>query len=64
LILFLALVGNMIVATTAGTLIPLLLRAMKQDPALASSVFVTAMTDSIGFALFLGLARVFLPQLR
>jgi len=64
LILFLALLGNMIVATTAGTLIPLLLKALKQDPALASSVFVTAVTDSIGFALFLGLARLFLPQLR
>ena len=54
----------MIVATTAGTLIPLLLKALKQDPALASTVFVTAVTDSIGFALFLGLARLFLTQLR
>ncbi len=54
-----AMMINMFVAATAGTLIPLGLKAMKIDPALASSVFITTMTDVFGFASFLGLATVF-----
>lgn len=64
LILGLALIGNLIIAAIVGTLIPLGLKALKLDPALASSVLVTAVTDSAGFAIFLGLATLFLPQLR
>jgi magnesium transporter len=64
LIMGLALIGNIIVAAIVGTLVPLGLKAINQDPALASSVLVTAVTDSVGFALFLGLASIFLPQLR
>jgi magnesium transporter len=63
LILGLALFGNMLVAVAAGTIVPLILHAINLDPALASSIFVTAITDSIGFALFLGLASIFLPYL-
>jgi magnesium transporter len=59
-ILAMAMVINMFVAATAGTLIPLGLRAMKVDPALASSVFITTLTDVFGFFSFLGLATVFL----
>jgi len=59
LILCLALMGNMFVAVIAGTIIPLLLKAANQDPALASSVLVTAITDSDGFFLFLSLAAAF-----
>jgi magnesium transporter len=55
---------NMFVAATAGTLIPLTLRALKIDPALASSVFITTLTDVFGFASFLGLGMVFLKHLR
>jgi magnesium transporter len=44
-------------------LIPLFLKAFNLDPALASAVLVTAVTDSAGFALFLGLASIFLPKL-
>jgi magnesium transporter len=55
-----AMVINMFVAATAGTLIPLGLRAAKVDPALASSVFITTLTDVAGFASFLGLATVFI----
>jgi magnesium transporter len=40
----------MFVAATAGTVIPLRCRAMKVDPALASSVFITTLTDVFGFA--------------
>src|SRR5215216_169317 len=50
-----AMIINMFVAATAGTLIPLALRAMKIDPALASSVYITTTTDVFGFLSFLGL---------
>ena len=46
-----------------GTLVPLGLKAMKVDPALGSSVFITTFTDVVGFASFLGLATVFLRYL-
>lgn len=63
-ILCAAMVINMFVAATAGTLIPLALRALKVDPALASSVFITTLTDVFGFASWLGLGTVFLRFLR
>jgi magnesium transporter len=63
LILGMAMVINMFVAATAGTLIPLGLRAMKVDPALASSVFITTLTDVFGFLSFLGLATIFIQFL-
>ena len=63
-VLGLAMVINMFIAATAGTLIPLGLRALKVDPALASSVFITTFTDVAGFASFLGLATVFLRYLK
>ncbi len=59
-ILGLAMIINMFIAATAGTLIPLGLRAAKVDPALASSVFITTLTDVFGFLSFLGLATFFL----
>ncbi len=63
LLLCAAMIINMFVAATAGTLIPLGLRAVNIDPALASSVFITTMTDIFGFASFLGLATLFLKYL-
>ncbi len=63
LVLGLALLGNMIVAGIFGTLVPLGLSALKQDPALASSVLVSAATDSLGFLIFLSLASYFLPYI-
>ena len=62
-ILALAMVINLLVAAVAATLIPIALRALKVDPALASSVFITTLTDVFGFFAFLGLATVFLPYL-
>jgi magnesium transporter len=59
LVLGMAMIINMFVAAAAGTLIPLGLRAVNVDPALASSVFITTMTDVFGFFSFLGLATVF-----
>ena len=58
-----AMVINMFVAATAGTLIPLGLRAAKIDPALASSVFITTLTDIFGFLSFLGLATLVLKYI-
>ena len=55
-----AMIINMFVAATAGTLIPLALRALKVDPALASSVFITTLTDVFGFLSFLGLGTLVL----
>jgi len=63
LVIGLALVGNLILAGIVGTLAPLGLKAIGQDPAMASTVLVTAVTDSLGFFIFLTLASVFLPQL-
>jgi magnesium transporter len=60
LILGMAMICNLLVAATAGTLVPLGLKALKVDPALASSVFITTFTDVVGFASFLGLATIFL----
>jgi magnesium transporter len=59
-----AMVINLFVAAVAGTMIPLGLRALKIDPALASSVFITTLTDVFGFASFLGLATLFLRYLQ
>ncbi len=58
-----AMVINMFVAATAGVLVPLGLRAANVDPALASSVFITTMTDVFGFLSFLGLATIFAQYL-
>ncbi|HMQ58010.1 MAG TPA: magnesium transporter [Rhizobiaceae bacterium] len=51
-----AMVINMICAALAGILIPLILDRLKADPAIASSVFVTTVTDVVGFFAFLGIA--------
>jgi magnesium transporter len=64
LVLGIALVGNMIVAATVGTLVPLTLYYLKKDPALASSVLVTATTDALGFLIYLSLASLFLTQIQ
>jgi magnesium transporter len=63
LVIGLAMLGNLIAAGLAGTTVPLTLRALKLDPALASAVLVTMVTDIVGFGLFLGLATLFLPLL-
>lgn len=60
LVVLLAMWGNVIVAGIAGASIPLVLDKLGQDPAVASSVFVTAFTDMFGYFLLLGLATVFI----
>jgi magnesium transporter len=63
LIIGLAMIGNMVAAGIAGALVPVILKRLKIDPALASGVIVTTVTDVTGFALFLGLATLFLSWL-
>lgn len=60
LVIVLAMIVNMISAGLAGILIPLVLERINLDPALASSVFVTTITDVVGFFSFLGLASLIL----
>lgn len=60
LVMTLAMILNLLLAALLGVLIPLTLRKFDQDPALGSSVMITAVTDSGGFFIFLGLATLFL----
>ena len=55
-----ALVINLISSVIAGILVPLILRKLKQDPAIGGSVVVTTVTDVVGFFSFLGLATIYL----
>lgn len=55
-----AMIINLVVAAAAGATIPLLLRKLGADPALAGSVVLTTVTDVIGFFSFLGLATLYL----
>lgn len=59
----LAMFLNMILANIAGYFIPVVLEKLHVDPALASGVFVTTVTDVLGFFFFLGLATMALPYL-
>jgi magnesium transporter len=55
-----ALLVNLVVAALVGATVPLLLDRLGQDPAVASGVFLTTVTDVVGFFVFLGLASLFL----
>lgn len=56
LVIFLAMTGNLIVAGITGSSIPLVLKRVGIDPAIASSIIITTFTDVFGFLLLLGLA--------
>jgi len=56
LVIGMAMLCNILIAGFAGVFVPLTLQKMKADPAIASSIFVTMTTDSMGFLVFLGLA--------
>jgi len=58
IVIGLALVINMLMAGIAGVLIPLTLNRLKLDPAVSSGVFVTTVTDVVGFFAFLGIAAL------
>ena len=59
-IIGLAMAINLMAAALTGTLLPVLLRSLNIDPALAGSVILTTVTDIVGFVSFLGLAAIFL----
>lgn len=59
LVIGLAMLINLCAAGAVGTLLPLILRSVKIDPALAGSVILTTVTDVVGFLSFLGLATLF-----
>jgi len=63
IIIGVAMILNMIVATVTGFIVPVVLKRLKIDPALASSIFVTTFTDVLGFFFFLGLATIFIKYL-
>jgi magnesium transporter len=63
LALFATMLCTMAVAGILGAAVPLLLKAMNQDPALGSGVFVTTLTDIFGFATFLGFGTLILDRL-
>lgn len=63
LIIFIAMISNLVIAGAFGFLIPLVLKSIGVDPALASSIFLTTATDVFGFFIFLSLAQEFLPLL-
>ncbi|MXW35443.1 MAG: magnesium transporter [Chloroflexi bacterium] len=63
LVLGIAMLGNMVIAGTVGAAVPLALRRIGVDPAVASAVIVTTATDVFGFLLFLGIARAFIDLL-
>jgi magnesium transporter len=59
-VMALAMLLNLVVAALAGLFIPLAMERFGRDPAVGSSVFLTFVTDSMGFFIFLGLATIFL----
>jgi magnesium transporter len=63
LVLFGTMVLTMAMAGILGAAVPLLLKALGQDPAVGSGVFVTTLTDIVGFASFLGIGTAFLDRL-
>lgn len=56
LVIFIAMTGNLVIAGIAGSSIPLMLKRVGIDPAIASSIIITTFTDVFGFLLLLGLA--------
>jgi len=64
LVLFLAMVINMAFGALVGAVVPIVLRAMKKDPALGSGILVTALTDSVGYLVLFGISLAFWSHLQ
>jgi len=58
LVMFIAMIISMIAASAAGAMIPVVLVKLNRDPATASSIILTTVTDIVGFFTFLGLATL------
>lgn len=59
LVIGLAMIVNMVVAAACGAMIPLALKALGRDPAQSAAIFLSTVTDVVGFAAFLGIASAF-----
>ncbi|MBI4570454.1 MAG: magnesium transporter, partial [Chloroflexi bacterium] len=59
----LAMLLNLATAVTVGVLVPVTLKALRLDPALASGVLVTTFTDVLGFFFFLGIATLMIERI-
>ena len=60
LVMVFAMTLNLVLAASMGVLIPMTMLKLRRDPAVGASVMITAVTDSGGFFIFLGLATLFL----
>ena len=58
LVMFVAMIISMVAASGAGAMIPIVLVKLNRDPATASSIILTTVTDIVGFFTFLGLATL------
>lgn len=63
LVIGVAMFLNMVIAALSGYFVPIILKKINVDPALASGVFVTTMTDILGFFFFLGFATILINHL-
>lgn len=63
LVIGMAMIVNMAAAAFAGAIIPLVLQACGRDPAQSAAIFLTTVTDIVGFAAFLGFASLFMPMI-
>lgn len=59
-VLGIAMIINLLIASSAGTLIPVLMKKLGKDPAASATIFITTATDIFGFMAFLGLATILL----
>lgn len=60
LVLALAMIGNLVIASVAGAIIPLIMKRLGKDPATSATIFITTCTDVGGFFIFLSLAQLML----
>jgi len=60
IVMMAAMTLNLLVAACVGVFVPLIIYKLGRDPVFGSNVILTALTDSLGFFIFLGLASVFL----
>jgi magnesium transporter len=59
LVIVISMVVSMVIAGSAGALVPIILKRFGQDPAQSSSIILTTVTDIVGFLSFLGIATIF-----
>ncbi len=63
LVIVISMIISMVAAGTSGALVPIILAKLKQDPAVASSIILTTVTDIVGFFSFLGIATALFSML-